>query len=161
VLVASSDKDLYQLVTDRIGMIATGKDEPRIGPAGVLQRTGVQPGQVVEWLALTGDNVDNIPGVAGLGPKTAARLLAQFGSLAAMWGRLGEIESVRLREKLQESRNVVEKNLQLVRLRDDLDCVPGWGGLEFKPEQSGQMRPFYERMEFHSLVRKVDQGELF
>lgn len=161
VLVASSDKDLYQLVTDRVGIITTGKDDPRIDAAGVLHKTGVQPSQIVEWLALTGDQVDNIPGVGGLGPKTAARLLAQFGSLEAMWARLGEVESLPLREKLMAARSLVEKNLKLVSLRDDLDCVPGWPGLEFRTETPERMRPFYERMEFHSLVRTLDQPELF
>jgi hypothetical protein len=55
----------------------------------------------------------------------------------------------------------VERNLALVKLRDDLDCVPDWDALAFKPEDPGRMRPYYERMEFHSLVRKVDQPELF
>lgn len=161
VLIASSDKDLCQLVTDRTGIIATGKDAPRVGPEGVFEMTGVHPHQVVEWLALTGDTADNIPGVAGLGPKTAAKLLGQFGSLAAMWERMEEIESVRLREKLLAGRALVEKNLALVRLRDDLDCVPGWEALAFKPEQPERLRSFYERMEFHSLVKTIDQPELF
>lgn len=161
VLIASSDKDMYQLVTDRIGVITTGKEAPCIGPAGVLEMIGLLPGQVVEWLALTGDHVDNIPGVEGVGPKTAVKLLAQFGSLATMWGRIEEVESARLREKLLAGRGVVERNLALVKLRDDLDCVPDWDALAFKPEDPGRMRPYYERMEFHSLVRKVDQPELF
>jgi DNA polymerase-1 len=161
VLVASSDKDLYQLVTDRIQVIHTGKDDTRVGRADVFERTGVYPEQIVEWLALTGDSVDNIPGIEGMGPKTAARLLGQFGSLAAMWGRLHEVGSERLRVKLEENRALVDKNLALVRLRDDLSCPRDWEALAFKPEDPDLLRPFYERMDFRSLVKRTEQRELF
>jgi DNA polymerase-1 len=161
VLISSSDKDLYQLVNDKVRIVSAGKDETQVGPAEVLERTGVQPGQVVEWLALTGDTVDNIPGVPGLGPKTAAKLLQQFGSLAVMWERLAEIDSDRLRERLLAGRSIVELNLGLVRLKYDLDCLPGWDPMRVRPEDPERIRPFYERMEFHSLVRKGDQRELF
>ena len=161
VLIASSDKDLYQLVSDKTRMVTTGKDETRVGREGVKERTGVYPEQIVDWLALTGDNVDNIPGVEGLGPKTAAKLLGQFGTLGAMWGRIAELESDRLREKLLANRERVERNRELVRLRDDLDCRPDWNAMALKPEDTEKLRSFYERMEFHSLAQQAEQRELF
>ena len=161
ILIASSDKDLYQLVSDKTRMVTTGKDETRVGREGVKERTGVYPEQIVDWLALTGDNVDNIPGVEGLGPKTAAKLLGQFGTLGQMWARIADLESDRLREKLLANRERVERNRDLVRLRDDLDCRPDWSAMELKPEDTEKLRSFYERMEFHSLARRAEQQELF
>jgi DNA polymerase-1 len=126
-----------------------------------MERTGVYPEQIVEWLALTGDSVDNIPGVEGLGPKTAAKLLGQFGSLAAMWDRMAEVGTERLRERLAANRARVEKNLALVTLRDNLDCPRDWDVMAFRPEDPDRLRPFYERMEFRSLVKRTEQQELF
>lgn len=161
IMIVTSDKDLFQLVGGRTVMVAWGKDDRRVGREEVFEKTGVYPEQIVDWLALTGDAVDNIPGVEGMGPKTAAKLLGQFGALAAVWPRLDEIQSTRLREKLQASRERIERNLALVRLQDTIPCFPGWGALSVRPETPSVMRPFYRRMEFHSLLRGCDQGELF
>lgn len=161
IIIVTSDKDLYQLVSEKTGMAGWGRDDKRIGKAEVFEKTGVHPWQIVEWLALTGDAVDNIPGVEGMGPKTAAKLLGQFGTLEAMWPRLNEIHSARLRANLEAQRDRVERNLALVRLLSDLPCVPGWDALAVKPESPALMRPFYVRMDFHSLVKNADQGELF
>ena len=98
VLIATSDKDLYQLIDDRVFMISPSKAGAKIGCEEVFEKTGVQPEKIVEWLALTGDTVDNIPGVPGIGPKTAAKLLAQFGSLENLWSKLDEVASQKLRD---------------------------------------------------------------
>ena len=161
VLIATSDKDFYQLVSSKTAMVSWGKDDRRVGRAEVFEKTGVYPEQIVEWLALTGDTVDNIPGVEGMGPKTAAKLLEQFGSLAAMWPRIEEVKSLRIREALLANRDRVERNLALVKLLDNLKCLPDWAALAVKPENPGIMRPFYTRMDFHSLIKGCDQGELF
>jgi DNA polymerase-1 len=161
VIIVTSDKDLYQLVSEKTGMAAWGKDDKRLGRAEVFEKTGVHPGQIIEWLALTGDAVDNISGVEGMGPKTAAKLLGQFGSLDVMWSRLDEIHSARIRANLITQRDRVERNLALVRLRIDLPCCPEWDTLAVKPEWPAVMRPFYARMDFHSLIKASDQGELF
>ena len=84
-LLATSDKDLFQMVTDRVAIVSPTAAGGRMGPAEVREKIGVLPDRVVELLALTGDKVDNIPGVPGVGPKTAAKLLADFGSLAGLW----------------------------------------------------------------------------
>lgn len=159
-LIASSDKDLFQLVDDRVSLIAGAKDEPKMGPEAVRAKTGVHPAQIVDWLALTGDAADNIPGVEGLGPKTAARLLEQFGSLEALWPRLAEVESERIRSRLEAARALVENNVQLIRLRRDLACAPGWDALAVRPESPAKLRPFYERLEFHSLLKGLEQPSL-
>ena len=161
ILVATSDKDLFQLVSSKTSMVSWGKDDRKVGRNEVFEKTGVYPGQIVEWLALTGDTVDNIPGVGGMGPKTAAKLLEQFGSLPAMWQKLDEVKSPRVREHLVAGRGRVERNLALVKLVDTLDCSPGWEAMSLKLENPATMRPFYTRMEFHSLIKGCDQGELF
>jgi DNA polymerase-1 len=128
VVIASSDKDFMQLVSERIGLLNPNdksgvlwKDEQ------VRAKTGVSPGQIVDWLALMGDAVDNIPGVAGVGPKTAAGLLHQFGSIEAMLGRLSEVKSEKVQLALQDSVAAIRRNQELVRLAS-VPC--GW-----EPEQ--------------------------
>lgn len=161
VLIITSDKDMYQLVGGNVAMASWGKDDQRIGRTAVHEKTGVYPEQIVDWLALTGDAVDNIPGVEGMGPKTAAKLLAEFGSLDELWPRLDTIKSERVRSHLLAARETVERNQKLVTLQRDLDCLPPWDSLVVKAENPFAMRPFYARMEFHSLIKGCDQGELF
>jgi DNA polymerase-1 len=117
-----------QLVSDRISLLnpndkngVVWKDEQ------VQAKSGVAPGQIVDWLALMGDAVDNIPGVPGVGPKTAADLLNQFGSIEAMLERLGEVKSEKVRQALRDSAAAIRRNRDLVRLT----AVP----CEWKPEQ--------------------------
>lgn len=160
VLIASSDKDLFQLVDDRVSLIAASKDEPKMDREAVYAKTGVYPGQIVDWLSLTGDTADNIPGVEGLGPKTAAKLLGQFGSLASLWGRLAEVEPERIRIRLEAARALVENNVRLIQLRRDLACAPGWDVLAVRPESPAKLRPYYERLEFHSLLKGLEQPSL-
>jgi DNA polymerase-1 len=117
VVIASADKDFMQLVSARIGLLNPNDKTGVIwGREQVLAKTGLAPEQVADWLALMGDAVDNIPGVPGVGPKTAAELLKQFGSVAALLARLAEVKSERLRAALQVSAAVLVRNQQLVRL---------------------------------------------
>lgn len=121
VVIASADKDFFQLVCDGIGLLnPNDKSETIWAAAEVKAKTGVEPAQIVDWLSLVGDAVDNIPGVPGVGPKTAASLLGQFGSVDALYGRLVEVPQDRLRTVLSESREVVRLNQQMIRLRADL-----------------------------------------
>jgi len=160
ILVATSDKDMYQLVRDSTRIVPAAKDVPLIDSRGVLGKTGVHPRQIVDWLALTGDTVDNIAGVPGLGPKTAARLLQKFESLTELWNRIDEVESVKLKESLLSHRDLIERNRIVVRLNGGLVCSPGWLAMERRVEEDGRLRSFYERMEFHSLLKALDQPSL-
>jgi DNA polymerase-1 len=128
VVIASSDKDFMQLVSARIGLLNPNDKTGAIwGREQVLAKTGVEPEQVADWLALMGDAVDNIPGVPGVGPKTAAELLKQFGSIENLLARLDEVKSEKLRQSLRESAANVVRNQKLVRL-PDVPC-------EFVPEK--------------------------
>jgi len=159
-LIVSADKDLLQLVTQRVSLVASGKLDTRTGPAEVVVRTGVEPDQVVDWLALTGDDADNIPGVPGVGPKTAARLLREYGALGGLWARLEQVEPPRIRDALRTHRAAVERNQALVTLRRDLPCAFDWEPCAVRPEEPGRLLPFYEHLEFHSLARPLEQGAL-
>ncbi|HEX7653882.1 MAG TPA: 5'-3' exonuclease H3TH domain-containing protein [Verrucomicrobiae bacterium] len=132
VVIASADKDFMQLVTGQVGLLNPNDKEPRIwGRDEVVAKTGVNPDQVIDWLALMGDSVDNIPGVAGVGPKTAANLLAQFGSVAGIYGRLTEVKSAKMQAALAGAQAAVERNLKLVKLHpveclcEPADLMPG------------------------------------
>ena len=128
VVIASSDKDFMQLVSPQIGLWNPNDKIAAVWTREqVLAKAGVEPEQVAEWLALMGDAVDNIPGVPGVGPKTAAELLKEFGSVTALFARLAEVKSEKLRAALQESAETVKRNLRLVQLHE----VP----CEFAPEQ--------------------------
>ena len=117
VVIASSDKDFMQLVSARIGLLNPNDKTGVIwGRAQVVAKAGVEPEQVADWLALMGDAVDNIPGVPGVGPKTAAGLLQQFGSVDNLLARLDEVKSEKLRSSLRASAAAVVRNQKLVRL---------------------------------------------
>ena len=121
VVIASADKDFFQLISGSIGLLNPNDKSESIWTATeVKAKTGVEPGQIVDWLSLVGDAVDNIPGVPGIGPKTAANLLGQFGSVSALYEKLDEVPQERLRIALLDSQDQVRLNQQMVRLRGDL-----------------------------------------
>ncbi len=155
-LLATSDKDLFQLVNEHVAIVSPTATGGRMGAAEVCAKMGVPPEKIVELLALTGDTVDNIPGVPGVGPKTAAKLLTDFGSLEVMWTRLGEVSGEKTRAALAAHRADVERNLQLVKLRTDLVERVDWDALCVQPVPVEALRTFYLDMELHSLARELD-----
>jgi DNA polymerase-1 len=159
-LIATSDKDIYQLVSERTQVVPAAKDSPLVDIKGVVEKTGVFPCQIVDWLALTGDAVDNIGGVPGMGPKTAAKLLQKFESLKGVWDRIDEVESVKMREILLSNRELIERNRSVVKLNDELHCSPVLNSMERQAEDPKRLRSFYERLEFHSLLKVMEQPML-
>ncbi|MCC7146892.1 MAG: DNA polymerase I [Phycisphaeraceae bacterium] len=118
VRLVSRDKDLEQLLGERVVMFDIHTDTT-LDVAGLQAEKGISPQQVVEMLALMGDSIDNVPGVDGVGPKTAAALIAQFGSIENIYANLEQIKGKR-RENLEKARDQIKLSLQLVRLKDDL-----------------------------------------
>ena len=117
VVIATSDKDFMQLVSPQVKLLNPNvKAEGLFGIEEVKRKTGVEPTQIVDWLSLIGDAVDNIPGVPGVGPKTATDLLRQFGSIQELYRRLAEVRSERLRASLEASAQAVRRNQALVQL---------------------------------------------
>jgi DNA polymerase-1 len=122
----------------------------------VRAKAGVEPEQVADWLALMGDAVDNIPGVPGVGPKTAAELLQQFGSVSALFARLAEVKSEKLRAALRDAADAVRRNLRLVQLHEvPCEFVPEQ--LAVKPANREQLRGLFRRWGFKGMIESLDR----
>ena len=162
VVIASSDKDFMQLVSPGIGLLNPNDKTETVWTAEqVRNKTGVEPSQIVDWLALVGDSVDNIPGVPGVGPKTAADLLRQFGSVEALYRRLAGVKSDRLRAALEQSAGAVRRNQQLVRLKVELPCEFALEALREKPADAGRLAPLYRRWGFRSLLAEAEASQKY
>ena len=160
IVVASADKDFMQLVSPSVGLLnPNDKAETIWTEVEVRAKTGVPPAQIVEWLALMGDAVDNIPGVPGVGPKTAADLLQQFGSVDALFSRLDEVKSEKLRANLRGAAEAVRRNVRLVRLQDDLRCVFTPAELVAKPEDVSQLAGLFRSWGFKGLLAALEKPE--
>jgi DNA polymerase-1 len=158
VVIASSDKDFMQLVSPDVRLLnPQDKTDTLWGAEEVRAKTGVEPTQIVDWLSLIGDAVDNIPGVSGVGAKTATNLLRQFGSMDGVYQRLEEVHSDRLRVNLKVSEEVVRRNQELVRLKCDVPCGVSLEELACKPGDAVALRGLYARWGFKSLLRELDE----
>ena len=159
VVIASSDKDFMQLVSARIGLLnPNDKSEAVWTDEQVRTRSGVEPSQILDWLSLSGDSVDNIPGVPGVGPKTAAALLKQFGSVAQLYARLDEVKSDKLRAALREAADVVQRNRELIRLRDELPCEFSPDALAGKAPDAARLRELYQRWGFKGMLAALEES---
>ena len=161
VLIATSDKDMYQLVNETVGVIAVAGKGGRMGSGEVESKTGVSPSRIVDWLALVGDSSDNIPGVPGVGAKTAAKLLRQYSDVAGLFAHLDEIETANLRAALERSRDVVSRNVEMVKLNRGLTVPFTWDALSVKPPDVERLLPLFEELEFSSMAADLREQRLF
>ena len=162
VRIATSDKDMFQLVNDRVGIVPMAGDAAEMNRDGVHARTGVFPEQVPDWLALTGDSADNIRGVPGVGAITAARLLAGGGCLRTLLdGDAAGVGNPRLRQALLENRSVIERNIRMVTLDRDIVGVPDWMNLRRENAPARPLLDFFRRYNLDSLARDLEAPELF
>src|SRR4029079_6482391 len=152
--LASSGKDLMQLVTDKVTMFDTMKDR-RIGIAEVIEKFGVPPEKVVEVQALAGDSTDNVPGVPGIGIKTAAQLIVEYGDLEQLLFRATEIKQPKRREALIENAEKARISRQLVLLDDKVDLEVPLDDLAVQEPDARQLIAFLKAMEFSTLTRRV------
>lgn len=162
VVLATNDKDLFQLVGERVKVYSTNKADVS-DPAGAFALLGaekvrakwdVAPEQIGDVLALVGDSADNIPGVPGLGPKGAAKLLADHGSLDAILADTSIVKNERIREKLVTSREQIIQNREMVRLDLDLPLPADLDSLTIRP-RFDQLIAELEKCEFKSLLAEV------
>jgi DNA polymerase-1 len=161
VVIASSDKDFMQLVSPQVRLLnPQDKSDALWGEEEVRAKTGVESTQIVAWLSLTGDAVDNIAGVPGVGAKTAADLLRQYGSLEALYRRLEEVRPERVREQLKASAEVVRRNEQLVRLKCEVPYEISLEQLVCKPADGPALRQLFARWGFKSLLRQLEPAGL-
>ncbi|MEM1372277.1 MAG: 5'-3' exonuclease H3TH domain-containing protein, partial [Pseudomonadota bacterium] len=158
VTVVSSDKDLMQLVQPGLIMF-DGMKNKHIGPDEVMAKFGVAPDRVVDVQALAGDSVDNVPGVPGIGVKTAADLITQFGDLDALLERAGdEIKQPKRREKLVEFAEQARISRDLVRLDDQVDVAVEISQLGVQEPAAQTLLGFLREMEFNTLTRRIADG---
>jgi DNA polymerase-1 len=156
-VIASSDKDFMQLVSARVGLLnPNDKSETVWTDEQVRAKAGVEPAQIVDWLSLMGDSVDNIPGVSGVGPKTAADLLKRFGSVENLFARLDDVKSEKVRAALRDAADAVRRNRGLVRLKDDLPCDFSPVELAKKPADAGRLRELFARWGFKGMLAALE-----
>ncbi|MEO6382085.1 MAG: 5'-3' exonuclease H3TH domain-containing protein, partial [Nitrobacter sp.] len=152
--IVSSDKDLMQLVTDCVTMFDTMKDR-RLGIPEVIEKFGVPPEKVVEVQALAGDSVDNVPGVPGIGVKTAAQLIVEYGDLETLLARAGEIKQPKRRESLIEHAEKARISRQLVLLDDKVALDVPLDELAVQEPDARKLIAFLKAMEFTTLTKRV------
>ncbi|MDN2582333.1 DNA polymerase I [Aquibium sp. ELW1220] len=155
--IISSDKDLMQLVGETVSMYDPMKDR-EIKVPEVIEKWGVPPEKMIDLQALTGDSVDNVPGVPGIGPKTAAQLLEQFGDLDTLLSRASEIKQNKRRESIIENADKARISRELVRLRNDVPLAEGLDDLTLQPPNGPKLIGFLKAMEFTSLTRRVAEA---
>jgi len=157
VTIVSSDKDLMQLVGDGIEMFDAMKNR-RIDSEGVEEKFGVGPDRVVDVQALAGDSVDNVPGAPGIGVKTAALLINEFGSLEALLDRAGEIKQPKRRQTLIEHREQIELSKRLVQLDCDMALDYDLDSLEVRDPDPEALLAFLTSMEFRTITKRVAEA---
>jgi DNA polymerase I len=152
--IVSSDKDLMQLVNDCVVMFDSMKDK-KIGRAEVMEKFGVPPDKVIEVQALIGDSTDNVPGVPGIGVKTAAQLIGEYGDLETLLKRAGEIKQDKRRQTLIDNADNARLSKQLVTLDDRVKLDVPIGDLAVHEPDYKRLIAFLKAMEFNGLTRRV------
>lgn len=155
--VVTSDKDMFQLINDKVSMLLPGKDKKMLDVAGVIAKTGVEPAQIVDWLAMVGDASDNIQGVPGVGAKTAAKLLQEYGSLDGIMQNVDSIGREKTRASLIASKEILRRNVELITLKD-VNCGADEQELVYRPHFGAGLEAFLTRMEFGSMVDRLREG---
>jgi DNA polymerase-1 len=156
-LISTGDKDLAQLVTDRVTLVNTMTDT-HLDRAGVVEKFGVEPAQFIDFLSLTGDKSDNIPGVEKCGPKTAEKWLAQFGDLDSVMANAEQVGG-KIGEYLRSALPTLPLSRELVTIRTDLDLGLALDELHMQPADEDALRRFLQRYEFNSWLKELGQEE--
>ncbi|OGV32474.1 MAG: hypothetical protein A2020_02155 [Lentisphaerae bacterium GWF2_45_14] len=161
VLIVSGDKDIAQVIDDRVKMLVPDKKDGGLAVRGaneVMERYGVFPDQIPDLLALTGDSSDNIPGVPGVGPKTAAKLIAEFGSLSNLLQNITKLDNQKLREKILPCADILKKNLALITLKTELpdNSWKALSILERKTPDWQKILALCAELELKSIYREVE-----
>ena len=159
VTIVSSDKDLMQLIDEDAGIdMLDPLHDRRIGRAEVLEKFGVPPEKVGDVLALMGDSVDNVPGVPGIGPKTASQLIQQFGDLETVLGSTDAITKPKLKQSLIDHADSARLSRELVRLVCDANLPEPLDGLVLKGIPKEPLREFLADQGFKTLLNRLENG---
>ena len=164
-IVVSRDKDFMQLVTDNVKLLDSAKD-CWIGAEEIKVKFGVEPEQIIQVMALRGDPTDNIPGVNGIGPKTAIALIQQFGTLENLFDRLDEVEQLdlrgaaRLRKILQDGKDAAFLSRALATAKRDVPIAIELEQFRFGGFDQGKLRSLFGELEFMNLIKLLDHGRV-
>lgn len=156
--ILSGDKDILQLIGGNVRLLAQERgttDLEEYSREKVFEAKGVYPEQIIDFLALTGDSSDNVPGVAGIGEKTAQKLLAQFGTLDGIYAKLAEVAPVSVRSKLEAGRDSALLSRELVTLKRDVPGMPSIDELRMPPLRTEAAIPLFEREGMKTLVSEL------
>ena len=156
-IVATGDKDLAQLVDEHVTLVNTMNDEV-LDVAGVSAKFGVEPARIIDYLTLTGDAVDNVPGVEKVGPKTAVKWLTQYGTLDGVIAHAGEIGGV-VGENLRKALDWLPQARRLLTVKCDVELPQPYSELASPPADIEQLRSLYEKFEFKTWLRELN-GEV-
>ena len=161
VFLVSGDKDVLQLVNARIKVYNPHRqqDDPVVDAAAVKARYGVPPERIVDLMALMGDEIDNIPGVAGIGEKTARSLLSQFNSLDQLYRHLDDVDSPSRRKLLAASKEQAELSRELARIDCDVPLTVGLEDLKVQEPDWRAVRSLYRELEFKRLLRDLEEDD--
>ncbi|MBI2615722.1 MAG: DNA polymerase I [Gemmatimonadetes bacterium] len=161
-VIVSGDKDLYQLVGPGISLLNPGRggraavEEQWVDPSNAAERLGVPPDRVVDYLALVGDASDNVPGVKGIGEKTARQLIEQYGDLEAILAHAGEVPGKRAREALLAEGDNARLSRELVTVHRDVPITLNLEALRVTPLDAARLRRLLTELEFHELLQRLD-----
>ena len=159
VIIASADKDFFQLITSQVRLLnSNDKTGTLWGSSQVEAKTGVKPHQIIDWLSLVGDTVDGIPGVSGVGPKTAAKLLVEHGDIKTIYDQIADISREKLRERLLAAKDDVLRNQHLVALKEISDWKVFWGDLQPQKRDLPALRAQYLSWNFSSMLKDVEES---
>jgi len=160
VRIVSSDKDLLQLVDENTVVFSPYKDQGIVyDKKAVIERFGVEPKRIIDIFALMGDASDNIPGVPGIGPKTARELIRGFGSLKALLKNIDSINPVKVRRAIKDNLNKIELNQQLCTLDDRVDIDFSLDKLKLKESDPKEMLKLFKRLEFKKFIKEFSLSE--
>ncbi len=160
VFMVTGDKDFMQLVTPKVKMYKPGKsgsDVEIVDEKGVENKFGVKPSQVIDVLALTGDAVDNVPGIRGIGEKTAIPLIQKYGSVEKVLSKADEVDKPALREKLRSGKDIALLSKWLVTIKTDVPLGVDFHSLKEKNPDQDEIARLFNELEFKSLIRRAQQ----
>lgn len=159
VFILSGDKDFMQILSPKVKMLSPKRLEEieTVGVEQVREKFGVSPEKVVDVLALTGDTSDNVPGVPGIGPKTAAQLIQRFGSMEKVLDAVDEIEKPKLKEALKKHAQDARLSKKLVTIDVQVPIEWSLGALKAKPPDKDKVRSLFQELEFHSLWKRFER----
>ncbi len=158
VFLVTSDKDFQQLLSERVRMLRvkrTGGDIDLFGPTELQAEMGIAPSQVVDYMALCGDSVDNVPGVPGVGAKTARTLIGEHSSLDGLYASLEKISSAALRRKLEAGRESALRSRELIQIVTDVPLDLELDSLRFGQPDWPRVRALLRELEFVQLLRSL------